>query len=553
MPDRASFALIVIAAMLAPGRGALADVGVAAISFEATPVHEAGQAVLALVVGDFDPGHAGAEVAFLTEDGAVRQLSREPGGWVERLLAMAVEPSPLMHFRPTLELGELHAGHAGPEIAVCTHSLAVLHREGGAWIPETLFDASVIFGTTWGGRVGDLLPARPGEEIFLIHEGVADFSSGHVFREEGGTWVEEAVWFGEVGMDSATGEFDVAHAGLETVVATEMGPTYEIEVPDPTEPGPWRSVMIWNDFDDSGWVVEIADVDPTWPGAEVVYGTRYSNRILVSHPAEPGAHEVVQLHQGTAATNPQNVWDIATGRLLGGVDGQEIAGVDETGSVYLVHRADGAWAGETIWVDATGPLHAVVAADLLAEHAGTELMVAGRSGRVTILRRISADCDGDGIPDEDETDGDGDGVPDDCDLCPVVPDADQEDRDGDGRGDACDCLADDGQAWARPGEVVDLRSSQATAPGTMRLAWRAPAEPGAVVLRHELLRSPAAFDFVAAASCVATDLTTPIATDDAPATPLAFYLARAVNDCPDGVGPLGLDSRGGPRAGRPCP
>lgn len=48
----------------------------------------------------------------------------------------------------------------------------------------------------------------------------------------------------------------------------------------------------------------------------------------------------------------------------------------------------------------------------------------------------SADCDGDGLPDECQPDADGDGVPDVCDKCPTGDD--RVDSDGDGKPDACD-------------------------------------------------------------------------------------------------------------------
>lgn len=48
------------------------------------------------------------------------------------------------------------------------------------------------------------------------------------------------------------------------------------------------------------------------------------------------------------------------------------------------------------------------------------------------------DCNGNGIPDPQETDSDGDGVIDACDTCPQVSNRDQHDADSDGRGDVCD-------------------------------------------------------------------------------------------------------------------
>ncbi len=58
-----------------------------------------------------------------------------------------------------------------------------------------------------------------------------------------------------------------------------------------------------------------------------------------------------------------------------------------------------------------------------------------------IASGASADCDGDGVPDECQVDGDGDGLIDACDACPDVDN--NADRDGDGVNDCEDALPDD--------------------------------------------------------------------------------------------------------------
>ena len=55
-----------------------------------------------------------------------------------------------------------------------------------------------------------------------------------------------------------------------------------------------------------------------------------------------------------------------------------------------------------------------------------------------VLGSTSADCNGNYVPDDCESDVDEDGLIDDCDNCTMTGNADQIDFDGDGLGDACD-------------------------------------------------------------------------------------------------------------------
>ncbi|MGB9623931.1 MAG: hypothetical protein ACPMAQ_03635, partial [Phycisphaerae bacterium] len=183
------------------------------------------------------------------------------------------------------------------------------------------------------------------------------------------------------------------------VAVTEMGPAYEIYPPTGNPTGYWPRRTLWDDIENAGWVAGIADVEPDIPGNEIIYGTRYNDRITMSYATGSTGHQLEILFTGNAPPGYRTMYDIAIGDVLPGAAGREILGVDASGSVYLVRRlARSLWHGRVIWQDVTGPLHAVVAGDLLPDRLGEEILVAGQSGTVTLLRwaPVAADFDDDG-------------------------------------------------------------------------------------------------------------------------------------------------------------
>jgi hypothetical protein len=127
------------------------------------------------------------------------------------------------------------------------------------------------------------------------------------------------------------------------------------------------------------------------------------------------------------------------------------------------------------------------------------------------------------------------------------------DHDLDSVGEVCDCAPDAGEAWALPGEALELRLSHAVGPALTTLVWAPPHDLGGTAVAYDTLRSPQSSTFESVATCLESNGAD--TTSDDTATPaagqVAFYLIRATHLC--GSGPIGTDSSGEARAALDCP
>lgn len=350
--------------------------------------------VFGLAAGDIDPDHPGDEIAVLVRPSNVLVVYPGQDEWSDQLIYSSDDTIEHMVERPSIEIGDVHGGHAGNEIVVNgQYHLTVIFPTRETDHFELIYDLSGSVGNLWGARVGDIDLERPGDEILLIEETVFDHSIAKVYREVNGVWTEETVYAEEVGMDSDIGEFNDRHPGNEIVLGTEMGPTYEILPAQAVPPGEtWPRRTIWNDPENAAWDILITDVDPLSPGNEIVYGTRYNNSILISYPdsdeTDGVGHILTKIFTGLADEqyDARNIWDIAVGDVWPETPGVEIVGVDETGSVYLVWRDESTWQGKAIWQDPIGPVNAVLIGDFDPSHNGNEILVGGVSGALTLLK-----------------------------------------------------------------------------------------------------------------------------------------------------------------------
>ncbi|MBD3268084.1 hypothetical protein GF373_15575 [bacterium] len=382
--------------------------------FGAKVLYEAPGAVHGLAAGDFVPSRAGTKIACLLQPCQIALLDPVQGS--AEIVFSGNDMVTDMHAQ--MDVGNL-AGRVYPSILVSgTKQVSTIHHDGTQWQSNVVYDTSDFIGHLWSARVGDYDSRREGLEMFVIFENTMDTSLGVLLYWENQEWKQDDVYIAEVGMDTAAGDFDLTHPGSEFAITTEMGPTYVLHAPaegwTPPPPGKdgsnqfgniaWPHAKVWDNADDAGWVVKVADVLSTHEGMELVYGTRFSKKMMVSYPAGDGAHHVETLFQAPFDAMPVPVIpsgdppalpatqdkfeDLAIGDVLPDMPGNEIVGVDSSGSVYLVWNENGEWKGEEIWSDSDA-LYAVLIEEIDTKSPGREILVGGETGIVTVLSKAT--------------------------------------------------------------------------------------------------------------------------------------------------------------------
>lgn len=148
-------------------------------------------------------------------------------------------------------------------------------------------------------------------------------------------------------------------------------------------------------------------------------------------------------------------------------------------------------------------------------------------------------------------DPDEDGIVGRLDNCRDIGNAEQANADGDPLGDACDCAPGDAALWLAPPEVVEV-AFDATG---VSLTWGTLADVAGPATVYDALRGSVdalPLEPSAAASCIASGLTTPSLIDEEtpPAGNAWWYLVRGRNAC--GVGSFGAASGGQERTHGGC-
>ena len=358
----------------------------------ALPIYSGTNAIAAIAYGAFDQAQPGNQLACLMGNGSIFELTLGPSGWTATNIFVFhgdVLPWQNPGTRVSLKIGSVLSEIAGKELVLSYYGriFAIYHDPSIGWTNQIIADNSDFVGTSWDMDVGNCDPSHPGDEVFGIYETVYDFSTGTVYEKQDGIWDADVVYYAEVGMGAAIGHSNPDFPQNDVVVVTEMGPAYEIVPPATGGPGPWPMRTIWDDFVNAGWVVRIGDVYPQDPTNQIVYGTRYSDSIMVSQYNGTNSQNLNILYTGiNTNVDNDNMWDVAIAQVFPATPAspdKQILGVDESGSVYVVQDVTNQWQGSILWQD-TSPLYAVLPVDMLPTQ-GDEVVVAGASGTVTLL------------------------------------------------------------------------------------------------------------------------------------------------------------------------
>ncbi|HWL95583.1 MAG TPA: hypothetical protein VNT79_18840, partial [Phycisphaerae bacterium] len=246
-----------------------ADLGIAS-EFLSSVILDAGAPVHAMAAGELDLLASGHEIVFLRVDGDVVLVKRAADAWVTTQLLEGdlTYPIPVIRMRTTLNVADVRPDVPGLEIVSYTpNNIHVFfHDSSGNWSVESVDESlPLMFGFGWGARPGEIVPSYPGLEILLIWEGAGDVSGGALYGRTPAGWervTEMEIYGGEVAMDTVMGDVNPDNPGNEIILTTEMGPTYEVIRPANVNATPWPRTTLWDDFDNSGWVMCVADVDP---------------------------------------------------------------------------------------------------------------------------------------------------------------------------------------------------------------------------------------------------------------------------------------------------
>jgi hypothetical protein len=283
-----------------------------------------------------------------------------------------------------VEVGDVDHTHPGSEIVVGGESnkLTVIYGFGDIWVEETAYVPKPDDWIITSIAIGDVYPHHPGNEIIMV--GWSNYVTMVYKSTVTNKWVSERLYEAENWLyDVAIGDIDPTHPGDEIVTCGD--PHHVIMLNYSNETDTWSNKLIWKNTGVEISIIAIGDFDRFHNGSELVAASVYVNLInLTEIYYDNSTGRWKRRDMGKLEKEPL---EMVIGDFYSGHDGSELALVSIQRNVLMVHQGNSKdeWLFEKLWRDSES-IQDVVVADIIEEDPGFELVVAGYSDTVTLLK-----------------------------------------------------------------------------------------------------------------------------------------------------------------------
>ncbi|WP_455392149.1 COG1470 family protein [[Eubacterium] cellulosolvens] len=276
-------------------------------------------------------------------------------------------------------VGDVDATHPGEEIVVGGNSnkVTVVYGFGNSWVIETAFVDSWYITSI---AIGDVYPHHPGNEIVLV--GWSTYVTLVYKSTDTNKWVSERLYHDYDWLyDVTIGDLDPTHLGNEIISVGDPRHVMMIYFSEDTDK--WENKIIWNNTPDIN-VVAIGNFDSSHKGNELaVTGVNVNElglrEIYYNYSTKKWSVKII----GEVEKDPL---EMVIGDFYSGHDGDELALVSIQRHVLMIHEGEGQneWVMEKLWQDLDS-IRDIELADIIPEHPGDELILAGYSDSATVL------------------------------------------------------------------------------------------------------------------------------------------------------------------------
>ncbi len=281
-------------------------------------------------------------------------------------------------------VGDVDETHPGDEIVVAGESnkVTVVYGYGNSWVAETAYEDEWYITSI---AIGDVYPHHSGNEIVIV--GWSAYVTLIYKSVETNKWVSEVLFQDTDWLyDVAIGDLDPTHDGNEIVWSGDPRILRMLSYSEDTKS--WESKNLWGspssltpaDIN----VITIGDFNATHPGNECAVAGVLVHKINLTEVFYNYSTGKWNVHDmGKLEKDPL---EMVAGDFYSGHSGDELALVSIQRNVMMIYQntENNEWVKDKLWQDIES-IRDIEIFDIIPEHVGNELVIAGYSNSATIL------------------------------------------------------------------------------------------------------------------------------------------------------------------------